>query len=144
MKWIARERPKIDRHELDPAAPGLLAITLGLSHNFQNDHEMLKHGMAIYDALYSWCQSHQEERHLGNLGECSTNRRSDPSLINKEKTMSQKLALIFALLIVAVPVAFAGHNKKAIKKSETAMMNACKKEYPDAVKRKKFKEVAEW
>ena len=45
-----------DRLELAAQAPGLLAITLGLSHNIQDDHEMLKFGMVIYDALYSWCK----------------------------------------------------------------------------------------
>ena len=44
-------------------APGLLAITLGLSTNFTNDHEMLKQGMTIYDALYTWCKQLQTERH---------------------------------------------------------------------------------
>ncbi|HEY3432601.1 MAG TPA: chromate resistance protein ChrB domain-containing protein [Rhodocyclaceae bacterium] len=36
-------------------AAGLLAISRGLSLNFEDDHEMLKHGMVIYDALYAWC-----------------------------------------------------------------------------------------
>jgi hypothetical protein len=36
-------------------AAGLLAISKGLSLNFADDHEMLKHGMVIYDALYAWC-----------------------------------------------------------------------------------------
>lgn len=36
-------------------AAGLLAISQGLSCNFSDDHEMLKHGMVIYDALYAWC-----------------------------------------------------------------------------------------
>lgn len=36
-------------------AAGLLAISRGLSLNFSDDHEMLGHGMVIYDALYSWC-----------------------------------------------------------------------------------------
>jgi hypothetical protein len=36
-------------------AAGLLAISRGLSLNFENDHEMLGHGMVIYDALYAWC-----------------------------------------------------------------------------------------
>lgn len=44
-------------------APGLLAITLGLSKNIKDDHEMLKIGMTLYDALYSWCQSLQTEVH---------------------------------------------------------------------------------
>ena len=76
MNWVTRERPKIDRIacpwlirkfidrlDLVPQASGLLAITLGLSENFKDDHEMLAHGMVIYDALYTWCQSLQEERH---------------------------------------------------------------------------------
>ena len=36
-------------------AAGLLAISKGLSLNFEDDHEMLKHGMVIYGALYAWC-----------------------------------------------------------------------------------------
>lgn len=36
-------------------AAGLLAISKGLSLNFEDDHEMLKHGLVIYDALYAWC-----------------------------------------------------------------------------------------
>ena len=52
-----------DRLDLAPQTHGLLAIPLGLSHNIRDDHEMLKYGMIIYDALYSWCQSCQEETH---------------------------------------------------------------------------------
>jgi hypothetical protein len=36
-------------------AAGLLAISKGLSLNFSDDHEMLTHGMVIYDALYARC-----------------------------------------------------------------------------------------
>ncbi len=49
--------------ELAPQAPGLIAISLGLSHNFADDHEMLRHGMVMYDALYAWCQNCQKETH---------------------------------------------------------------------------------
>jgi rhodanese-related sulfurtransferase len=42
--------------ELAAQAPGLLAISQGLSLNFKNDHEMLEHGMVVYDALYAWCR----------------------------------------------------------------------------------------
>ncbi len=42
-------------HHLAPEAKGLLAISTGLSLNFEDDHEMLKQGMVIYDALYAWC-----------------------------------------------------------------------------------------
>jgi hypothetical protein len=38
-----------------PEAPGLLAISQGLSLNFADDHEMLRHGMVLYDALYARC-----------------------------------------------------------------------------------------
>lgn len=49
------------RLDLTPQSAGLYAISLGLSRNFPNDHEMLKHGMVIYDALYSWCREYQSE-----------------------------------------------------------------------------------
>ena len=41
------------RLDLAPQAAGLAAISLGLSRNFADDHEMLKHGMVMYDALYA-------------------------------------------------------------------------------------------
>lgn len=41
--------------QLSREAAGLLAISRGLSLNFEDDHDMLKHGMVIYDALYAWC-----------------------------------------------------------------------------------------
>lgn len=41
--------------ETEPEAAGLLALSRGLSLNFEDDHEMLKHGMVVYDALYAWC-----------------------------------------------------------------------------------------
>ena len=36
-------------------AAGLHALSKGLSLNFADDHEMLRHGMVTYDALYAWC-----------------------------------------------------------------------------------------
>ena len=51
------------RLELTPQSAGLYAISLGLSHNFIHDHEMLRHGMVVYDALYAWCRSCQDETH---------------------------------------------------------------------------------
>jgi len=44
------------RPDLAAQSPGLLAISQGLSINFKNDHEMLEHGMVIYDALYAWAR----------------------------------------------------------------------------------------
>jgi hypothetical protein len=46
------------RLDLTPQSAGLHAISLGLSRNFADDHEMLRHGMVMYDALYAWCQAH--------------------------------------------------------------------------------------
>jgi len=45
------------RLDLTPPSAGLFAISVGLSAIFADDHEMLRHGMVIYDALYAWCQS---------------------------------------------------------------------------------------
>ena len=44
-------------------APGLLALSLGLSRLYADDHEMLRHGMVMYDALYLWCKEGQSETH---------------------------------------------------------------------------------
>jgi hypothetical protein len=51
------------RHDLAAQCGGLFAISLGLSANFTDDHEMLGHGMVMYDALYTWCRSLQHETH---------------------------------------------------------------------------------
>jgi hypothetical protein len=51
------------RLDLTPQSAGLYAISLGLSHNFNDDHEMLAQGMVMYDALYSWCKAGQAETH---------------------------------------------------------------------------------
>jgi hypothetical protein len=51
------------RLDLAPQAAGLLAISLGLSHNYADDHAMLAQGMILYDALYAWCRSCQGETH---------------------------------------------------------------------------------
>ncbi len=52
--------------ELAPQAAGLLAVSLGLSRNFADDHEMLRHGMVMYDALYAWCKDGQDQTHTWN------------------------------------------------------------------------------
>ena len=54
------------RLELASQAPGLAAISLGLSRIFSDDHEMLKHGMVMYDALYAWCKGGQDELRTWN------------------------------------------------------------------------------
>ena len=45
------------RLDLTPQSPGLYAISVGLSRNFPDDHDMLRHGLVVYDALYAWCQA---------------------------------------------------------------------------------------
>jgi len=57
-----------DTGKLDLAAqaPGLAAVSLGLSRLFADDHEMLKHGMVMYDALYRWSKEGMDEAHTWN------------------------------------------------------------------------------
>ena len=54
------------RLALAPQAAGLAAISLGLSRCFRDDHEMLEHGMVMYDALYTWCKEGKAEAHTWN------------------------------------------------------------------------------
>jgi hypothetical protein len=49
--------------ELAAQSAGLLAVSLGLSRVFADDHEMLRHGMVLYDALYAWCREGRGETH---------------------------------------------------------------------------------
>jgi len=44
------------RLDLTPQSAGLHALSHGLSRVFADDHEMLRHGLVMYDALYSWCR----------------------------------------------------------------------------------------
>ena len=44
------------RLDLAPQSAGLLAVSQGLSILHRDDHEMLEHGMRVYDALYAWCR----------------------------------------------------------------------------------------
>ena len=54
------------RLDLAPQCAGLLAISLGLSHNFGDDNQMLHHGFVIYDALYAWLKHVRDEKHDWN------------------------------------------------------------------------------
>ncbi len=54
---------------LTPQSPGLLAISLGLSANFPDDHAMLEQGMVVYDALYTWLSRARAEVHNAKLFE---------------------------------------------------------------------------
>jgi hypothetical protein len=54
------------RLDLAPQCAGLLAISLGLSHVFRDDHEQLRHGFVVYDALYAWLKHVRDEKHDWN------------------------------------------------------------------------------
>lgn len=51
------------RPDLAAEAPGLLAVSLGLSRMYADDLEQLEAGMLIYDALYRWCRDATGEAH---------------------------------------------------------------------------------
>jgi rhodanese-related sulfurtransferase len=55
-----------NRPDLAPQSAGLVSLSLGLSSLFADDHEMLVHGMTMYDALYAWCRSDKNEVHTWN------------------------------------------------------------------------------
>ncbi len=52
-----------NRHDLTPQSAGLLAISMGLRDVTPDDHEVLRHGFVIYDALYAWAKGRQAEVH---------------------------------------------------------------------------------
>jgi rhodanese-related sulfurtransferase len=60
------------RLELTPQSPGLLAISLGLSAIYADDHTMLEHGMTVYDALYAWCRDCRDQGHDWNPAAMAT------------------------------------------------------------------------
>lgn len=51
------------RPEIAPQAPGLLAVSLGLSRMHSDDLAQLEDGMIVYDALYRWCRDAIDETH---------------------------------------------------------------------------------
>lgn len=56
------------RFDLAPEAAGLLAISLGLSRQYQDDLEQLAAGMHVYDALYRWARDASAETHEWTAG----------------------------------------------------------------------------
>ena len=54
------------RLDLAPECAGLLAVSLGLSRVFANDHEQLQHGLVLYDALFAWSREARTETHTWN------------------------------------------------------------------------------
>jgi hypothetical protein len=58
---------------LTPESPGLLAISLGLSALYRDDHDMLTKGLDVYDALYAWARHARAEVHNAALFDKATN-----------------------------------------------------------------------
>ncbi|MDA7964180.1 sulfurtransferase/chromate resistance protein [Ruegeria sp.] len=52
-----------NRHDLAPEAAGLLALSVGLSRQYRDDHAQLEAGMHLYDALYRWARDGFDETH---------------------------------------------------------------------------------
>ena len=52
-----------NRHDLTPESAGLFALSIGLSHMYDDDLEQLEAGMLIYDALYRWARDAKDEGH---------------------------------------------------------------------------------
>jgi AraC-like DNA-binding protein len=52
-----------DDHSITSQSAGLWAISAGLAYNIKDDYELLRQGMVIYDALYSWAKYLQKEKH---------------------------------------------------------------------------------
>lgn len=52
--------------EIAPQSAGLAALSLGLSRLIANDHDQLRQGMVMYDALYLWCREGRDEQHRWN------------------------------------------------------------------------------
>lgn len=44
------------RLDLAPESAGLYATSIGLSRTYCDDHELLRHGLVLYEALYAWCE----------------------------------------------------------------------------------------
>lgn len=61
LDWVATIVRGADTSRLDltPECDGLHAISIGLSANYPDDYEMLRHGLVIYDALYAGCRKTQ-------------------------------------------------------------------------------------
>ncbi len=74
------------RLDLAPEAPGLLAVSLGLSRMYTDDLQQLAAGMSLYDALYRWARDASDETHGHDrptnaptkMAERSVQRRSSP------------------------------------------------------------------
>lgn len=65
-----------DRLDIAPQCAGLLAVSLGLSRLYSDDHQQLQQGFVIYDALYAWLREARDEKHNWNPQRQVTGDRS--------------------------------------------------------------------
>lgn len=92
-----------DRHDIAKESAGLWAISAGLSYNILDDYELLKTGMILYDALYSWATHLYKQNHLQNspfenllhqvynnfLNEKNSKKKKAPAWVKDLKNMIQ-------------------------------------------------------
>lgn len=52
-----------NRHDQHPAAAGLVALSVGLSRQYRDDHDQMSAGIVLYDALYRWARDGYDEGH---------------------------------------------------------------------------------
>jgi AraC-like DNA-binding protein len=83
-----------DRHDLALQASGLWAISAGLAHNYEDDHQLLERGFMIYDALYSWAKHLQDKKHTESPAEQVLLHVFNKYL--KKKTSGQKKIPVWA------------------------------------------------
>ena len=74
-----------DRLDIAPQCAGLLAVSLGLSRLYSDDHEQLRHGFVIYDALYAWLREAHDERH-------SWNPQRQPNAADRTKAREERIS----------------------------------------------------
>jgi hypothetical protein len=86
------------RHDLAPQFSGLFAISLGLSANFPEDHAMLEHGMAIYDASIRGAAAF---RRKATAGPPRVKSRSRDKPIEESATMRTRISVLAFILALA-------------------------------------------
>ncbi|MDJ0627277.1 MAG: chromate resistance protein [Rhodobacter sp.] len=59
-----------DRHDLSPQAAGLLAVWAGLSRQHEDDQRLLRAGLELCDALFSWACDRVDEGHERPADRC--------------------------------------------------------------------------
>lgn len=87
-----------DRLDIAPQCSGLLAISRGRLHTFQNDHARLAQGRVIYNALYACASTHATN---GSTGRTDRLRSDTLIWLSVTRTPGIPAALGAALLFGA-------------------------------------------